>query len=80
MTRKAPGKRHFKKIVKPLSWHRRGQRVLWHFIMSYEGDGKAGVIVGDPYQLGDGSWLVEVQLGDGRTIRAALESLDEVRS
>ena len=71
-------RRKWSPIRRPLNWHRDGVRIVWHFIMSYQGDGKPGVIVGEPYQTHAGDWLVEVRLDSGRTVRAALEALDEV--
>lgn len=80
MKRANNGKRRWKQLAKPQGFVRVGQRVVWHFIMSYTGDGRPGVIVGEPYQTGAGDWLVPVKLDDGREIKAAVEALDEASS
>lgn len=56
-------------------------RVMWHFIMSYHGDGRLGTITGEPFQNEAGDWLVLIRLDEsGREIRAAIESLDPVNA
>lgn len=76
--RKAPGKREWKPLRVPPTWIREGVRATWHFVMSYEGDGRACTITSAPYQLASGDWLVRVKLDeDGRTVPAAIESLDQ---
>lgn len=77
---RASGRRAWKKLNTPPSWIKPGARVLWHFVMSYNGDGKPGRITGEPYQTGAGDWLVRVELDEGRSIPAAIEALDEVRT
>lgn len=73
------GKREYKPIRVPPSWVKPGARCVYNFIMSYAGDGKPATITGEPYQLASGDWLVEiVRDEDGRSIRAALEALDQL--
>ena len=74
------GKRRWSPLSSPPAWQCVGARVLWHFVLSYH-EGKPGTITSEPYQTGAGDWLVRVKLDeDGRTIPAAIESLDPLET
>jgi len=75
MTRVHANKRRWLPLKRPQEWLQDGARVAWHFIMSYH-HSEPGTVRGAPWQTGAGDWLVRVELDTGRSVSAAIESLD----